>query len=295
MSCASRTSRGAGGRCRGHRSRWRRARRRAGPRAPTAQTRRATRAGPGGRHARADASSKAAGEQVPAARSPARWGEAAARGRGRAARCEQRAVATTVRRSSTFGPARGRQYALIDVPHGVREQGRAVETVTLEVGADYAWHVIGDGIAVTRRATCRNRRAVEVRLPRLRRGGELESGKQKLVCPFCGTESPAKLDAARRNRRARPRRALRGVAIPAAAGRAAPGQVPELQRDLGARSRAAGAELRILRLGAARPVRRRRSRPSVPKACCRFEVSETQARDGIRALVRQACGSRRSR
>ena len=60
-------------------------------------------------------------------------------------------------------------------------------------------------------------------------------------------------------------RSRRGAARDARAGgrrrrgiaqRAAPGALPELQRDLAARSRAPGAKLRVLRVGAARRLRR---------------------------------------
>ena len=37
-------------------------------------------------------------------------------------------------------------------------------------------------------------RHLQVPLPGLRRAGRVESGKEKLVCPFCGTESPYQID-----------------------------------------------------------------------------------------------------
>ena len=119
-------------------------------------------------------------------------------------------------------------------------------------------------------------------------GGEAvwNPAKAELVCPFCGTESPAPLDARRRDRRARSRR---GAARD-------PRRSARLAQPTRARCRCQSCNA-ISVLDPARQaqncefcgsaqlvaVRRRRSRRSGPRACCRSAVSEAQARDGIRA------------
>ena len=121
------------------------------------------------------------------------------------------------------------------------------------------------------RADGRNRRAVEVRLPVLRRRGDLEPVETEARLPVLRHRVAG---AARRRRHGRRARSRRGAARDRRrrarlAGGQASGQVPELQRDLGARSEAAGAELRVLRIGPARPLLRSPSRRSAPRACCR--------------------------
>ena len=112
--------------------------------------------------------------------------------------------------------------------------------------------------------------------------------KQALVCPFCGTESPATLADARRrdgHRRARPGRGAARDAgrPPRMAGRRSLGQVSELPGNFGVRSRAASAS------GASSADRRSSCRTSrsrsrsVPSRCCRSRSHESQARDLIRA------------
>ena len=95
-------------------------------------------------------------------------------------------------------------------------------------------------------------RAREARVPGVRRAGRMESAKQKLVCPFCGTESPHDRSRARESRRARSRAALRelpdGARLAEAAAQRA---VPELQGGDGVRPGARRAELRVLRLAGA--------------------------------------------
>ncbi len=59
-------------------------------------------------------------------------------------------------------------------------------------------------------------------------------------------------------------------------------QVPELPGDLGARSRATGAALRVLRIGSARALRADKE-SFRPESVLPFKIAETSARDGIRA------------
>ena len=97
---------------------------------------------------------------------------------------------------------------------------------------------------------------------------------QKLVCPFCGTESPYQID--REHGQGRRARSGQGAAR-AAGGRArladrAPQRpVPVLSRGHGVRSRARRPELRVLRLAGARGLPGDSSRRSVRRASCRFE------------------------
>ncbi len=98
--------------------------------------------------------------------------------------------------------------------------------------------------------------------------------KQKLVCPFCGTESPyADRSRDRQGRRGRSRR---GAARPARrrarlADRTPQRPVPELQGGDGLRGRSRRPELRVLRLAGARQLRRDQGadpsagRPPVPR------------------------------
>ncbi len=126
--------------------------------------------------------------------------------------------------------------------------------------------------AATRRG--RDRRAVEVRVPRVRRRGDLEPGEAAARLPVLRHRVAGDAGGRRRDRRARPReRAARPRRRRARlAGGKAPGEVPELQRDLGARSVAAGAELRVLRFGAARALRGSEARlPSRERAAVQGE------------------------
>ena len=111
-------------------------------------------------------------------------------------------------------------------------------------------------------------------------GGEAiwNPAKQKLVCPFCGTESPAKLDdGTGDDRRARSRR---GAARHRRRGaRLEGGQAQVKCQSCNAISvfdpEAAGAELRVLRLGAARPVRGDEARvPPGERAAVRDQRAE---------------------
>ena len=186
------------------------------------------------------------------------WGAALQQARAPLGALEQRsALSTQFANKLPDGP--DGEYAFVLFRTSFANKVDSRETVTLERGA--------------RRRLARDRLLHPLSLPRgndvtetvaLSKfacpscGGEAiwNPAKQKLVCPFCGTESPAKLDAAGTivehdlvSGAARDRRRCARLA-----GGETAGQVPELQCDLGARSVAAGAELRILRLGAARTV-----------------------------------------
>ena len=122
-------------------------------------------------------------------------------------------------------------------------------------------------------------------------GGEAiwNPGKQKLVCPFCGTESPAKLDAARRDRRARSRRR-------AARHRRRRARLAGRQRQVKCQSCNAISVLDPARqaqncefCGSAQLVPYEETKPAFrPESVLPFRVTEAAARDAIRALVRQA-------
>ncbi len=127
-------------------------------------------------------------------------------------------------------------------------------------------------------------------------GGEAvwNPAKAKLVCPFCGTESPARLAADGAIVEHDLAAALRAIPDAARGWRAdtRAGALPELQRDLGARSLAPGAELRILRLRAARPVRRDEAGvPAGKRAAVPAFAKPKRATASARGTA--GCGSRR--
>ena len=182
-----------------------------------------------------------------------------------------------------------------------KQRQTGARRVTLEHEPDGAWRVIG----LRRSADAADRASAWPKPSRCRSSHAPPAAarpiwnpaKQKLVCPFCGTESPAQ---ARSPTGAIVEHdlvaALRGIGDDARGWQAdeAAGQVPELQRDLGARSDAAGAELRILRLGAARAVRGDRSPRSGPESVLPFKVSRSAARAIASARGTASCGSRRT-
>ena len=234
-------------------------------------------------------------------------------------RCERRRAA--VRRASKqphAGSARSRRRKRRNRPEGrlhdascsaadVRDEARRAATEVAHASereADGKWRVIGYLIAdeapgdVVSSPRRKPSAIAEVRLPGVRRRSGLESGEAEARLPVlrhrvAGASSPR--DG--RDRRARSRRgAARRSPTTRAAGRRTSAQVklPELQRDLGARSRAPGAELRVLRLGAARPVRGDEARvPAGERAAVHGDRRAAGAR---RASARgtASCGLRRS-
>ena len=58
----------------------------------------------------------------------------------------QRAVAATTFSDSIPGLPEGGNYAVVTFRTSFANQTESVEAVTLEVGADYGWHVIGYAI-----------------------------------------------------------------------------------------------------------------------------------------------------
>ena len=222
----------------------------------------------------------------------------------RAARCMQRTRRQTQIRARSC-PSRPRATTCSIVFRTAFEQARDGDArrSTLEREADGKWRVIGYVDPVTARARRRSRPRTVARsrsspAPRAAARRTGIPAKQKLVCPFCGTESPAQ---------ARTRdgqivehdlvAALRGIADERA----------RLEGRRSARSScqscnaisvfdpdAAGAELRVLRLGAARAVRGDQARvPPRERAAVRDQRSR-----GARPHPRSgtaSCGSRRTR
>ena len=143
----------------------------------------------------------------------------------------------------------------------------------------------------------RNRRDLQVRVPGVRRRGDLESRQAEAGLPVLRHRVAGQ--ARRGDRRDRRARSRRGAARhhrrrPRLEGRQAPGQVPELQRDLGVRSQAAGAELRVLRLGAARSLRGNQAGvPAGERAAVHGERSAPRAIASGSGTA--SCGSRPTR
>ena len=181
------------------------------------------------------------------------------------------------------------------------KQAGAQETVTLErdAGGTLARGRLRDRLtpAAPSPIVAETVALSQVRLPRLRRRGELESRRSR---------SSSARSAAPSRRRSSTRdgaivehdlaAALRGLGDDARGWQAetAAGQVPELQRDLGAQSRAAGAELRVLRLGAARAVRGDEARvPPGERAAVQGQPRPTRATASARGTA--SSGSRPTR
>ncbi len=140
-----------------------------------------------------------------------------------------------------------------------------------------------------RRARCeRSRtreRAAEVRLPGLRRRSGLESGQGEARLPVLRHRiaGEARRRTARSSSTISSRRCAAFPTTRAAGRRTSARCAARAATRSPCSTRAAGAELPVLRLGAARCRTRRRSRRSGPRACCRSASPNGSARDGIRA------------
>jgi hypothetical protein len=86
---------------------------------------------------------KAAGERFRRAMPAAQWAAALQRERGRRGAVVQRAVAATAFRSTLPGSPDSGNFAQVQFRTSFANVATGVEQVTLEVGPDYAWHVIG--------------------------------------------------------------------------------------------------------------------------------------------------------
>jgi hypothetical protein len=91
----------------------------------------------------AEASWKAAGERFRSAFAPAHWVDKLHREREARGAVVQRAVADTAFANSAVGLPDGGNYAIVAFRSSFANQTDAREEVMLEVGPDYAWHVIG--------------------------------------------------------------------------------------------------------------------------------------------------------
>ena len=94
----------------------------------------------------ADALWKAAGGRLQQSTSPAQLAEILKRDRAPRGATVQRAVATTSFASALPGLPEGGNYALVKFRSSFANQEAAEEHVTLEVGSDYAWRVVGYAI-----------------------------------------------------------------------------------------------------------------------------------------------------
>ena len=91
----------------------------------------------------AEASWKAAGERFRKMAPPALWVETIKRDREPRGALVQRTVESTVFRNTAADLPEGGSYALVRFRSAFANVAASVEDVTLEVGPDYAWHVIG--------------------------------------------------------------------------------------------------------------------------------------------------------
>jgi hypothetical protein len=91
----------------------------------------------------AGASWKAAGERFQRGTTPALWIETLKRDREPRGALQQRSVAATAFGDTGPNLPEGGSYALVRFHSAFANESNGVEEVTLEVGADYAWHVIG--------------------------------------------------------------------------------------------------------------------------------------------------------
>jgi hypothetical protein len=91
----------------------------------------------------AQASWKSAGERFQQAMPPALWVETIKRDREPRGALVQRTVESTAFGSTAAGLPEGGSYALVRFRSAFANAAASVEEVTLEVGPDYAWHVIG--------------------------------------------------------------------------------------------------------------------------------------------------------
>jgi hypothetical protein len=91
----------------------------------------------------ATASWKAAGERFRKVLPAAQWAAALQSERGRRGAVVQRAVAATSFRSTLPGVPDSGNFAQVIFRTSFANEATGVEQVTLEVGPDYAWHVVG--------------------------------------------------------------------------------------------------------------------------------------------------------
>ena len=91
----------------------------------------------------AEASWKAAGERFRSAIPLGRWNETLKRDREPRGTLVQRTVAATGFDNTAVGLPDGGSYAVIRFRSAFANSTAGVEEVMLEVGPDYAWHVIG--------------------------------------------------------------------------------------------------------------------------------------------------------
>ena len=228
------------------------------------------------------ASYEAAGAKFRARDHARRAGRDALEERARAARAQCSAACASSRRSSTSVAGRAasattrssrsapRSPNKTDAPETRARSSASRRRVARDRLRRFSEHpsTPADAPAAGRRTA---RRSPKFACPAC--GGEAvwNPAKQKLVCPFCGTESPAPPDARARSSSTTSSRALRGHRRRRArlAAAEAPGQLPELP----ARSRCSIPRGR--RRTASSAARRsscpttRRSRPSARRACCR--------------------------
>jgi hypothetical protein len=94
----------------------------------------------------AEGSWKAAGARLRQTTPPPEWVESLQRDRAPRGELVQRAVAATTFSDAIPGLPDGGSYAVVTFRTAFANQTEAVEAVTLEVGADYGWHVIGYAI-----------------------------------------------------------------------------------------------------------------------------------------------------
>ena len=115
---------------------------------------------------------------------------------------------------------------------------------------------------------------------------EWNPAKQRLVCPFCGTESPYQVDTdtgedpGDRSRRGAARDAGRPARL---ADRAPQRAVPELQGGDGLRPGARRPELRVLRLAGARGLPGDQGAHPAAEPAARSRSTRTQVRESMRA------------
>ena len=91
----------------------------------------------------AEASWKAAGARLRQSTPPAEWVESLQRERLPRGALIQRAVVATKFSDAIPGLPEGGSYAVVTFQSAFANQTEGIEAVTLEVGPDYAWHVIG--------------------------------------------------------------------------------------------------------------------------------------------------------
>lgn len=91
----------------------------------------------------AAASWKAASGRFQASITAERWAAGLKAERGRRGAIVQRAVTATTFATALPGLPEGGNYARVEFRTSFANESAATERVTLEVGPDYAWHVVG--------------------------------------------------------------------------------------------------------------------------------------------------------